>query len=249
MASEGRCYDCDDILPANQLRRKRISQSAGSSFGVTRRGHKSGPTYDERATKYYRNRDILICSDCAARRRRNAFLKFLFWVAVIGGGFVYLTNHRSSSRTHIDAGEGAQGSENLTAKEGDATPAASEVEQSQGEGLSQPAEHLSDKESSQSDAATVSRDQAESEPTKQDATTFDFNSDRIQEVAQEALNSGSSEMWKEAGRKGYAVVSAITESNGSSCRSLFFTLIEDGSQTQSEVRKMCKTDSGQWEQK
>lgn len=65
----------------------------------------------------------------------------------------------------------------------------------------------------------------------------------------EALNSGSSEMWKEAGRKGYAVVSAITESNGSSCRSLFFTLIEDGSQTQSEVRKMCKTDSGQWEQK
>ena len=233
------------------MRRERISQESGSSSGSARRDYKNGPAYYSRSSTYFRNKDVLICQDCYSDRRRKEFIKkcikYLFWSSVVVCGLFFISKYKNSLPALISSSEDAKKTDNLTSKANDPPPTGLEVEQSQEEVSPQAAEQSFNVEKNQPDSTRKADDESAAKIVVLDKTNFDFSSNQIQQVAQKALNSGSSEMWEYAGAKGYAVVSTITQHDGQDCRSLFFTIIVDENQVQSDTSKMCKTESGKWE--
>lgn len=73
-----------------------------------------------------------------------------------------------------------------------------------------------------------------------------FNSPKLLDKTEEALDTGKAAMWRAEGETGYVLVSEPRVTGDTECRQLSVSLINDGDQSVSPATEYCRENGGAW---
>lgn len=253
--AERDCSDCGVIVPANEL----IPWQEKQLSGTTRRsgfrtGVRGGVGFSSGGSQRFRHVNLRLCADCADTRieaaRRARFWANVRVVVTFGAilaaiiAFINMKPARptadnvSNVRSSNMAVDKAGSTKPITVVGDDRPVDADEDVQTQ---------RLPDDQPRSDDEASRQGDTRPDYPSSPAASPPDDVGAAIAAATSDALETGRPQRWNADGKAGYVVPSAAQVSADRSCRNVYTTTIEGGTQTPSRSREWCWTkSSSQW---